>query len=71
MKTLLFKTNINCSGCEAKIAPALHEAKGINKWQVDVTNPVKILTVETADLTASEVIAIINKAGFNAEAIQQ
>ncbi len=70
MKTLLFKTNINCSGCEAKIAPALREAKAINKWQVDVTNPAQILTVETQRLTAGEVIAIINKAGFKAEPIQ-
>jgi copper chaperone len=65
MKTLQFKTNINCSGCIAKVTPALNETKGILSWTVDTDNPGKILTVKTGHLTKESVIDIVKKAGFN------
>jgi copper chaperone len=67
MKTLKFKTNINCSGCMAGITPHLNGADGIEKWEVDTNNPQKILTVETEHLSADEVAAVVTKAGFKAE----
>lgn len=70
MRTLKFKTNIKCSGCIAKVIPHLDEAQGIDKWEVDIYNPAKPLTVETGTLSEEEVKAIIEKAGFNAEPIQ-
>jgi len=69
MNKLLFKTNINCSGCEAAIAPALNEVAGIKHWKVNTTNPDKVLAVETDALSSREIIAIVNKAGFKAEAL--
>lgn len=69
MRTLKFKTNIKCSGCVAKVTPHLDEAKGIEKWEVDIYNPSKPLTVETGNLSEEEVKAIVEKAGFNAEAL--
>ena len=69
MKTLKFKTNINCSGCIAAITPSLNGIKEIKKWQVETTNPQKILTVETSTLESDQVIEIITKAGFKAERI--
>jgi copper chaperone len=66
METLKFKTNINCSGCVAKVTPALQEEKAISEWNVDTTNPQKILTVQTESLTEDEVIKLVNKAGFTA-----
>ena len=47
MKTLKFKTNVNCGGCIAKVTPHLNKLKGIDKWSVDTTTPMKVLTVET------------------------
>jgi len=67
MKTIQFKTNINCSGCVAKITPALDKQKGIESWKVDTANPGKILTVETDQLTAGQVIRTLQDAGFKAE----
>jgi len=67
METLQFKTNINCSGCVAKVTPALNSEKGIESWKVDTGNPAKVLTVETEGLTAEQVIGTLNKAGFKAE----
>ena len=67
METLQFKTNINCGGCIAKVTPKLNEIKGITNWKVDTSNPNKILTVETENLSAQDVINTVNKAGFTIE----
>jgi copper chaperone len=69
MQTLQFKTNINCDGCIAKITPDLNRAKGIKSWTVDIVNPDKVLTVETEQLTAKQVIESVKRAGFKAEKV--
>ena len=65
MTTLKFKTNINCSGCVAKVTPFLNDKEGIEKWNVNTEDPDKILTVETCDLTAEEIIDTVKKTGFS------
>ena len=35
MKTLKFKTNIECPSCEARVKPFLDKKEGIVSWQVD------------------------------------
>lgn len=69
MKTLKFKTNINCGGCIAKVTPSLNSAEGIAKWEVDTTSPQKVLSIETSTLGEDEVIAILKKAGYSAVAL--
>jgi copper chaperone len=69
MNTYKFKTNINCSGCVAAVTPALNENKDIKEWKADTANPDKILTVQTETLTAEQVKAIVNEAGYKAEKI--
>lgn len=66
MDTFKFKTNINCGGCIAKVTPSLNNAKGISKWEVDTTNPQKVLTVETSELSEAEIVSILKNAGYNA-----
>ena len=67
MKQYQFKTNINCSGCVAKVTPLLNQNEEIKEWKVDTENPNKILTVETESLKEEEVQSIVSKAGFKAE----
>lgn len=67
MKTLEFKTNINCGGCVAKVTPVLNKTEGIAEWNVDTANKSKVLTVTTDSLSAQEVIATVEKAGFKAQ----
>lgn len=67
METLQFKTNINCSGCVAKVTPHLNEETDIKNWKVDTANPQKILTVETEGISAKEIIKVVSKAGFKIE----
>lgn len=69
METLQFKTNINCSGCIAKITPTLNETNGIENWNVDINNPDKILTISTNKLSEKEVTEVVRKAGFKSELI--
>lgn len=69
MTTLQFKTNINCGGCIAKVAPFMNEKKDIvHSWKVDTSTPERILTVET-EKTAEDVKSIVSAAGFKAEEI--
>ncbi|RYY45774.1 MAG: copper chaperone [Chitinophagaceae bacterium] len=69
MKQYQFKTNINCSGCVAKVTPELNANTGIKEWNVDTANPAKILTIETKNLGQDELKAIVEKAGFKAEVL--
>jgi len=66
METLRFKTNIKCSGCLAKVSPALNEKVGVDSWEVDVTNPQKTLTV-IGEQSADEIISAVRSAGFEVE----
>ncbi|HSC40406.1 MAG TPA: heavy-metal-associated domain-containing protein [Chitinophagaceae bacterium] len=69
METLQFKTNIKCSGCIAKVTPALNQSAGENNWKVDIENPDKILTVSANGHTESEIKSAVEKAGFKAEKV--
>jgi len=67
MEMLQFKTNINCGNCVAKVTPALNAVVGSDNWRVDTENPLKLLTVETENSTARDIIIAVSKAGFKIE----
>ena len=69
MKTLKFKTNINCTGCLSKVTPFLNEEQGIEKWDVDLKHDDRILTVETDNLTTDEIKETVQKAGFTLDKV--
>ena len=71
MSTLQFKTNINCSGCVARVTPRLNETKGIKSWKVDTDNADKILTVETETLDSGNIVEVVKKVGFNIEPLKK
>lgn len=64
MKTLTFKTNINCSNCLRSVTPFLNEVDSIDLWKVDIEDPDKILTVESENGSEEEVKAAVKAAGF-------
>lgn len=70
-KTLKFKTNINCSGCVAKVTPFLNDADGVCHWDVDTANKDNILSVHSEGITEQEVIQKVQEAGFKAELLTQ
>lgn len=69
MKTLKFKSNINCTGCLSKVSPVLNEEKNIHKWDVNLKHDDRILTVETDSLSSDEIKQTVQKAGFIADEI--
>jgi copper chaperone len=58
METLKFKTTLKCGGCVATIKPKMDQLKNVEKWEVDLTQPVKILTVDGTNLNENELIDI-------------
>lgn len=68
METSRFKTTIKCSGCVAKVTPFLNEALGEDNWEVDYTDPLKVLTV-AGESDKTKVIEAVEKAGYKAEAL--
>jgi copper chaperone len=69
MKTLKFKTNINCGGCVSKVTPFLNKQEGVKSWEVDTANPDKILTIKSDGATEEDVKATLQKVGFKANLI--
>ena len=70
MKTLKFKTNVNCGGCIATITPHMNKVEGIFNWKVDTANPQKIMTVETEGLQHEVIIETLKNAGYKAEVVE-
>ena len=69
MNTLKFKTNVKCGGCIATVTPHLNQVKGIISWNVDTTDPLKIMTVETEGISPEEITSAMKTAGYQAEII--
>jgi len=69
MNTLKFKTNVKCGGCIATVTPHLNQVKGIISWNVDTTDPLKIMTVETEGISPEEITSVMKTAGYQAELI--
>jgi len=64
MSTLRFKTTINCGNCIKAITPTLNQEVGAGNWQVDTTNPDKVLTVTSGQVPVAQLLAAVEEAGF-------
>lgn len=71
MEILQFKTNLNCSGCVAKLSPYLDGENQIEEWSVDVKNADKLLTVKSTGISTKDLINTIALAGFVAKSLHQ
>lgn len=65
---MIFKTNLNCGNCVAKVTPFLNETVGDGKWSVDLNSPERFLTVEK-DLDPEIIHKGIENFGFEAELV--
>ena len=70
MKILTFTSNIACNSCLSKVKPFLDELEGVIKWEVDIENPQKILTVQSNELSADQIQEAVIKAGYHLEDLQ-
>lgn len=69
MEKIKFKSNFKCSGCVDKVKPILDAEKGIEKWEVDLNDSNKVLTVESNDLNIDQLVKEIESVGFKIEKI--
>ncbi len=73
MTIVKFKSNIKCSGCLAKVTPLLDAETSIDKWEVDIFTPAKILTITTEETDVDKITKLVGdtvgKAGFTVEEI--
>ncbi len=67
MKTVKFKTNINCGGCIKSVTPFLNELDNLDEWKVDTENPDKILEVSLDDENENTVVEAVKRAGYEIE----
>ena len=67
MKILTFTSNIACNGCVSKVKAFLDELEGVIKWEVDIENPQKILTVQSSEVSADQIQEAVIKAGYQLE----
>ena len=62
-----FKTNLKGQECIVTITPYLDAVIGLHRWDVDMEDPDKILTVHVADPGHTILVsAAIEKAGYSA-----
>lgn len=73
MTELKFKSNIKCTGCLAKVTPLLDAETSIDKWEVDIMIPSKVLTISTPETDVDKITKLVEdtlgKAGFKIEEI--
>lgn len=66
MSTYKYKTTMSCSGCVSKVEKFLTKENGIDRWEVDLNSPDKILTIETGSLLPEQIPSLLLKAGYKA-----
>src|SRR4051812_14841656 len=64
MKTMRFRTDLNCGSCVAAVTPLLDGERSIEHWHVDTQAPEKVLTVEGERVSADQVRSLVAQAGF-------
>ena len=69
MEIKKFKTNVNCSGCVAKVTNSLNDSVGAGNWSVDITDTNKILTVSNDQISEEEIIKAVQKTGFKIDSL--
>jgi len=66
MSVMKFKTNIRCGGCKAKVANLLKQETGIARWDVDLNDPDRTLTIEAEGIVPDRIIELVKSAGYTA-----
>lgn len=69
MKKTQFTSNIKCQGCIDKVTPVLEKRSDIKSWEVDLTSPERILTVESDELDKDSLVKEIEGVGFKIQAV--
>lgn len=66
MENKVFKTNIKCAACVAKVTPNLNALVGEGGWSVALEDPARVLTVK-GDVDEQRVREALEQAGYRGE----
>jgi copper chaperone len=70
MKAIKFKTNIKCMNCVNTVKPHLEKVEGLEKWEVDLASPDRIMTADVIDMSVITAIQnALSDAGYAATEI--
>ncbi len=65
MNTITLPTNLTCQGCVASIKPFFDESPKIKDWKVDLSGPVKTVTVTGEHIGKNDVVSLLKQAGYD------
>jgi hypothetical protein len=67
---LVFETNIKFKKDITKVGRLINTERRIKKWNVDLADTDKVLRVESSDLNPTEIIQLLNDAGYRCNELQ-
>ena len=67
MEVLILKTNIRYKKQVKTVAPLLDGQDNISRWNIDLNDIDKVLRIEADDMELTEVVQLIQEAGFHCE----
>jgi len=67
MEVLVLKTNIRYKKHVKEVAPLLDGQNSISRWNIDLNDIDKVLRIESNDIELTEVVQLIQEAGFYCE----
>lgn len=70
MEHFRFKTNINCNSCKSAVAPFLNSEPGVDKWDVDLDSPDRILRVSGSNISSDKITDLVRSAGYSVQEIK-
>ena len=65
MNTITVPTNLTCQGCVASIKPFFDHSPKVKEWKVDLTGPVKTVTVTGEHIVKADVAGLLKEAGYD------
>ena len=64
MKTLKFKTNIECTQSVANVSNFIDNTDGIKNWEIDLWSPDKVLTIRGNVNRPGTLVKRVHRAGY-------
>ena len=65
MNTITLPTTLHCAGCVQSIKPFFNALQKIKEWKVDLTQPVKTITVTGEEISVKDITTLLQEAGYD------
>ncbi len=65
MNSITLPTTLHCAGCIAAVKPVFDAAENVKQWKVDLTKPIKTITVTGQNVSRGYVTSLLQQAGYD------